>query len=132
MTEREGKFKKLAEKRVNNAIKQLKLVGILSNKNNYTYTDEQAKRIFASGMSFYVNGIFNLVDTGINVSQIIGNFAGGIAGVIQGIGLAFIAKDSLTALPLFFNSTGIIFDYANQSGIEDLDDLEKAKDSLGF
>lgn len=45
MTEREGKFKKLAEKRVNNAIKQLKLVGNLSNKNNYTYTDEQAKRI---------------------------------------------------------------------------------------
>ena len=37
-------------------------------------------KVFASGMSFYVNGIFNLVDTGINVSQIIGNFAGGIAG----------------------------------------------------
>ena len=45
MTEREGKFKKLAEKRVNNAIRQLKLVGNLSNKSNYTYTDEQAKRI---------------------------------------------------------------------------------------
>ena len=64
--------------------------------------DEQAKRVFASGMSFYVNGIFNLVDTGINVSQIIGNFAGGIAGVIQGIGLAFIAKDSLTKITIIF------------------------------
>tara|TARA_Y100000591_G_C21343417_1_gene455924 strand:+ start:249 stop:470 length:222 start_codon:yes stop_codon:yes gene_type:complete len=45
MTERESKFKKLAEKRVNSAIKQLKLVGNLSNKSNYTYTDEQAKKI---------------------------------------------------------------------------------------
>ena len=45
MTEREIKFKKLAEKRVNNAIKQLKLVGNLSNKSNYNYTDEQAKKI---------------------------------------------------------------------------------------
>ena len=94
--------------------------------------DNKAKKIFASGMSFYLNGIFNLVDTGLNVSQIVGNFSGGIAGVIQGIGLAFIAKDALTTLPLFFNSTGIIFDYANQSGIEDLEDLEKAKDSLGI
>ena len=34
-------------------------------------------------MSFYLNGIFNLVDTGLNVSQIVGNFSGGIAGVIQ-------------------------------------------------
>ena len=94
--------------------------------------DNKAKKIFASGMSFYLNGIFNLVDTGLNVSQIVGNFSGGIAGVIQGIGLAFIAKDALTTLPLFFNSTGIIFDYANQSGIEDLEELEKAKDSLGI
>ena len=94
--------------------------------------DNKAKKIFASGMSFYLNGIFNLVDTGLNVSQIVGNFSGGITGVIQGIGLAFIAKDALTTLPLFFNSTGIIFDYANQSGIEDLEDLEKAKESLGI
>ena len=41
----EDKFKKLADRRVNNAIKQLRLVGNLSNKNNYGYTDEQAKKI---------------------------------------------------------------------------------------
>ena len=45
MTERESKFKKLAEKRVNKAIKQLRLVGNLSNRSNYTYNDEQAKKI---------------------------------------------------------------------------------------
>ena len=58
-------------------------------------------------MSFYLNGIFNLVDTGLNVSQIVGNFSGGIAGVIQGIGLAFIAKDALTTLPLFLTQLGL-------------------------
>ena len=41
-----NKFKKLAENRVNNAIKYIRLVGNLSNKSNYQYTDEQVKRIF--------------------------------------------------------------------------------------
>ena len=45
MTERESNFIKLAEKRVNNTIKQLMLVGNLSNKGNYTYTDSQANKI---------------------------------------------------------------------------------------
>jgi|TARA_Y100000031_G_C8081215_1_gene319745 hypothetical protein len=45
MTERESNFIKLAEKRVNNAIKQLRLVGNLSNKSNYTYSDSQANKI---------------------------------------------------------------------------------------
>ena len=45
MTERESNFIKLAEKRVNNAIKQVRLVGNLSNKGNYTYTDSQANKI---------------------------------------------------------------------------------------
>ena len=45
MTERELKFKKLAEKRVNKAIKQLRLIGNLSNKSNYTYSDAQVKKI---------------------------------------------------------------------------------------
>ena len=44
----------------------------------------------------------------------------------------FYSKRFLNGFTIIFNSTGIIFDYANQSGIEDLDDLEKAKDSLGF
>ena len=44
MTERESKFKKLAENRVNNAIKQIRLVGNLANKSNYTYNEEQAKK----------------------------------------------------------------------------------------
>ncbi len=39
------KFKELANKRVNKAIKDLRLVSNLANKKNYEYTDEQAKLI---------------------------------------------------------------------------------------
>jgi len=40
------KFIKLAEKRVNNAIKYIRLIGNLSNKSNYSYTDDQVEKIF--------------------------------------------------------------------------------------
>lgn len=39
------KFKSLAERRVNNAIKQIRLVGNLANPNAYEFTDEQVKKI---------------------------------------------------------------------------------------
>ena len=39
------KFIELAEKRVNRAIKNLRLIGNLSNRSNYTYTDEEAEII---------------------------------------------------------------------------------------
>lgn len=39
------KFKELAEKRVTETLKKLQLIGNLANKNNYDYTDEQAKQI---------------------------------------------------------------------------------------
>jgi len=45
MSIKSEKFVILAEKRVNNAIKQLELVGNLSNKSSYEYTEQQAKKI---------------------------------------------------------------------------------------
>lgn len=39
------KFKELAEKRVNRAIKDLALIGNLANKSNYSYSAEDAKKI---------------------------------------------------------------------------------------
>ncbi len=39
------KFERLAEKRVNEAIKKLRLIGNLSNKNNYEYTDKHVKKV---------------------------------------------------------------------------------------
>jgi len=40
------KFVDLAEKRVRRALKDIKLIGNLSNRSNYTYTDEDSKKIY--------------------------------------------------------------------------------------
>jgi hypothetical protein len=40
------KFVELAEKRVNKAIKDLRLIGNLSNRSNYKYADEDVRQIF--------------------------------------------------------------------------------------
>jgi len=40
------KFVELAQKRVNRALKDIKLIGNLSNRSNYNYSDEDAKKIF--------------------------------------------------------------------------------------
>ncbi|MFJ7735617.1 hypothetical protein ACIQ2D_04665 [Lysinibacillus sp. NPDC097287] len=39
------KFEELAEKRVSEALKKLQLIGNLSNKNNYDYTETHVKQI---------------------------------------------------------------------------------------
>ena len=40
------KFVDLAEKRVNKTLKDLKLIGNLSNKSNYVYTDQDVRKIY--------------------------------------------------------------------------------------
>ncbi len=45
MTEKLQKFERLAEKRVSDAIKKLRLIGNLSNKNNYSYTEDHVKQL---------------------------------------------------------------------------------------
>lgn len=39
------KFKRIGERRVNRAIKDLRAIGNLANRSNYVYTDEQVKKI---------------------------------------------------------------------------------------
>jgi len=41
-----GKFVKLATKRVSKALKAIQLIGNLSNKSNYDYTDDDVQKIF--------------------------------------------------------------------------------------
>lgn len=43
--DKSAKFVELANKRVSRAIKSLKLVANLANRQNYEFTDEQAKKI---------------------------------------------------------------------------------------
>lgn len=41
-------FRRLAEKRVTNMIKQIRLIGNLANKKNYSYTENEVKQMFAA------------------------------------------------------------------------------------
>jgi hypothetical protein len=41
-------FVRLAEKRVNNAIRTLRLIGNLSNRSNYSYSNTDVEKIFRS------------------------------------------------------------------------------------
>lgn len=45
MSSKLEKFERLAERRVSVVIKKLRLIGNLSNKNNYSYTDNHVKQI---------------------------------------------------------------------------------------
>lgn len=42
------KFEELGEKRMNEAIKKIRLIGNLANRNNYDYTDEHVKEIIST------------------------------------------------------------------------------------
>jgi uncharacterized protein YeeX (DUF496 family) len=46
MSNKHDKFVELAEKRVNNAMKQIQLIGNLSNTNYYEYGGEEVDKIF--------------------------------------------------------------------------------------
>lgn len=45
MSKNRDKFVELAEKRVSRALKDIRLIGNLSNKTNYYYTDNDVKKI---------------------------------------------------------------------------------------
>ncbi len=46
--EKREKFVELAEKRVNNTLKQIQLVGNLANKKAYDYNEDQINKIFSA------------------------------------------------------------------------------------
>lgn len=45
MIDKRSRFVELAEKRVNRAINDLRLIGNLANRHNYEYTDADARKI---------------------------------------------------------------------------------------
>lgn len=47
-SEKRNKFISLAENRVTRAIKDIRLVGNLSNRNNYEYSEEDVDKIFSA------------------------------------------------------------------------------------
>ena len=47
-TDKREKFVKLVENRVTRALKDIRLIGNLSNKNNYAYTDKDVSKIISA------------------------------------------------------------------------------------
>lgn len=47
MDEKKERFIRIAERRTNNILEQLRLLGNCSNKNNYSYSEEEVKKIFS-------------------------------------------------------------------------------------
>lgn len=45
ISQKKFRFRKLANKRVNKALKQISLISNLSNKNNYEYTKDEVKQV---------------------------------------------------------------------------------------
>lgn len=48
MRNKRGKFVELAEKRVNRLLKDIRLIGNLSNRSNYDFTDEDVRKVFSA------------------------------------------------------------------------------------
>ena len=46
MNEKEERFVRIAEKRTNKILEQIRLLGNCSNKNNYSYDNQQVDKIF--------------------------------------------------------------------------------------
>ena len=47
LDDKKERFVRIAERRTNNILEQLRLLGNCSNKNNYSYTEEDVKKIFS-------------------------------------------------------------------------------------
>ena len=48
MESRNERFKRIATRRTNNILNQIRLLGNLSNKSTYEYSDEEVNKIFSS------------------------------------------------------------------------------------
>lgn len=48
MRDKQSKFVEIAEKRVTRLLKDIRLIGNLSNRNNYTYAAEDVAKIFSA------------------------------------------------------------------------------------
>jgi hypothetical protein len=48
MRDKQGKFVEIAEKRVTRLLKDIRLIGNLSNRNNYMYETEDVAKIFGA------------------------------------------------------------------------------------
>ena len=93
--------------------------------------DQHAKKIFSLGISSYVEGIYLLSQVGFSNAMRILNIGSGFSAIINGIEVFFEVKDILIAIPIFFSSTNYLLDFGIEQNLENIEELQSLKDSLG-
>ena len=93
--------------------------------------DQKAKDIFSRGIPHYVQGTSLLVTVGFTTATMVAGIGVNPLGIVQGISIFFTAKDAIDAIPLFFSSTNDLFDFSKTHELKNIDELKKAKESLG-
>ena len=93
--------------------------------------DEKAKETFSTGISYYTAGTAMLATASVSAASMASGIGANPIGIIQGISVFFTAKDALTAIPLFFSSTNNLLDFGKEQNLENIEELQSAKDSLG-
>ncbi|MCG8068123.1 MAG: hypothetical protein JAY84_09670 [Candidatus Thiodiazotropha taylori] len=69
-TKSRSKFVELAEKRVSRAIKDIRLIGNLSNKSNYSYSEDDVKKIIKALRS-EIDALKSRFDTSVSTTEAI-------------------------------------------------------------
>ena len=93
--------------------------------------DANAKKTFSQGISFYSAGTAMLATASVSAASMASGIGANPVGILQGISVFFTAKDALTAIPLFFSSTNNLLDFGKEQNLENIEELQLAKDSLG-
>ena len=93
--------------------------------------DANAKKTFSQGISYYTAGTAMLATASVSAASMASGIGANPVGIIQGISVFFTAKDALTAIPLFFSSTNNLLDFGKEQNLENIEELQTAKDSLG-
>ncbi len=93
--------------------------------------DQNAKKTFSQGISYYTAGTTMLATASFSAASTASGIGANPVGIIQGISVFFTAKDALTAIPLFFSSTNNLLDFGKEQNLENIEELQSAKDSLG-
>ena len=93
--------------------------------------DENAKKTFSQGIPYYTAGTAMLATTSVSAASMASGIGANPVGIIQGISVFFTVKDALSAIPLFFSSTNNLLDFGKEHNLENIEELQSAKDSLG-
>ena len=94
-----------------------------------------AKKTFSEGIQYYSKGVMILTLQGFSaydIFNVISSDSNIFVRILSGFSLFLKIKDSLFAIPLFLSSTADILSYASQNDIQDIEELQKAKDSIGI